>query len=86
MRVAVGRDVYKIAHYLSPAREAYWRRARHAKKRLKNCRLCLMRLRLPIRQALALYTLHCKRRPFSIGKAKAGAVVVAELKFREVTL
>ena len=40
----------------------------------------------PVRQALALDTLESLRRPFPIANAKAGTIVVAELKFRQVTL
>jgi hypothetical protein len=39
-----------------------------------------------VRQALALDTLESNSRPFPIGNAKAGTIVVPELKFRQVSL
>ena len=39
----------------------------------------------PVRQALALCTLESIRRPFPIGNAEAGTIVVAELKFVQIT-
>ena len=40
----------------------------------------------PVRQALAFNALHGTRRPFPIGSSEAGAVIVAEFKFREIAL
>ena len=39
-----------------------------------------------IRETLALYTQESLRRTFSIGHAKLGAIVVTEIKFRQIAL
>src|SRR5262249_34129336 len=62
------------------------RRLRQAKKRLANCRLFLILISCPVRQALALCTFEHSRRPFPIVNAEAGPVVVAERKLIQITL
>ena len=43
-------------------------------------------MRLPIRRALALDAPESISRPFFIGNAKAGTIVVAEIKLRQIAL
>ena len=43
-------------------------------------------VRQTIREALALDTLDRKHRTFPIGNAEGGAVVVTEIKFREIAV
>lgn len=40
----------------------------------------------PVRQALALNTFESLRRPFPVADAKAGTIIIAELKFRQIAL
>jgi hypothetical protein len=61
-------------------------RFRHVRKRLAACFLWLILVSRPVRQALALDTLESSHRPFPIGHAKAGTIVIAELEFRQITL
>jgi hypothetical protein len=51
---------------------------------LKNRGFCLVSW--TIRQTLALDASHGARRPFPVSNSKAGTVVIAELKFSEITL
>lgn len=59
---------------------------RHRANRFAACFLLLILVNRPVRQALALDTLESSHRPLPIGNAKAGTIVIAELKFREIAL
>src|ERR1035437_3872363 len=60
-------------------------RLRHARKRFANCFFDLILMSRPVRQALALCTLESISRPFPVADAEARAIVVAELKFSNIT-
>jgi hypothetical protein len=62
------------------------RRNLQAENRLRNCLFFRILVSAAVRQALALDTLKSKSRPFPIGNAKAGTIVIAELKLCEVAL
>ena len=62
------------------------RRFRQAKKRLAICFRVRALVSRPVRETLALCAFDGARRTFSIVHAKLGAVGIAEIEFREITV